>query len=307
MSRHPSPAPRAALRAALRAVSLAASLGLLGLLLSASLAACGPSSPLLDDLDERQALAIAALLDAHQIPSAREPSADPKARGRWRLRVPDNELTSARALLLAYGLPPPPAPPAETDGGSARAALSLLPSADDARAQRQRAQQRALEDTLGALRGVTFARVHLSDAADSAAVLLRVTPDADPDTAAEAARLLGYAIPSVAPERVHVTAQAVRGVAPTPLVALGPWYVARGDAAGLQRLLIALTVCATGGLSAAIWLGWRLSRVSPAGASPAGASPRRRQAAASASVVSADVTAATARPLAQPHAPTAPR
>jgi type III secretory pathway lipoprotein EscJ len=239
---------------------------LCGALLCASVLCGCQRTPLLEDLDARQATAIAALLDAHHIPSQREPSAGSRlGSGRWQVLVSDEDLPSALALIDAHGLPAPLRPLDDADEGVS-SPFRLVPSASDAALREQRRLIRDLEGTFSALRGVTLARVHLSAPSVtpmSAAVLLRVTADAPARTDEEVTHLLLRALPDLDPARAYITTQAPSATPAAELARLGPWLVAKGSLRGLQALLVCLVAAAVTALCVIMWFVWRLRSRAP--------------------------------------------
>lgn len=220
---------------------------------------CG-SEQIAENLTERQANALVALMESHQIPAQRE--LDDQQRGRdrrWRLVVPAQEGPSARAVLTAYGLPQHDLEVALPEATQSQWPPQLFPAEGQSHVQ-QRELKQDLERTLSEFPGVMFARVHLnlSSVQPSAAVLLRtgVLEDVEREQLAEQVRglLVGAAQPLRA-EHVQISVHPPtleHGV--VPLARLGPWLVARGSLGGLRWALVGLTAGAMVLGGALLWV-----------------------------------------------------
>lgn len=172
----------------------------------------GCATPVVADLEEREANEALLALDASGVAATKEP--DPEREARFRVLVPRQDTPAAVAVLQARGLPQSRSPGVlEALGDS-----SLVPSRASEHARWIAGTSGELERSLAELDGVVSARVHLAVAprdglsldakplAARASVLLRHRGATAPVGALDVQRLVAGAVPGLDAEQVSVIA-----------------------------------------------------------------------------------------------------
>lgn len=240
----------------------------LALLLAWLASAC--AVPVATSLDESDANRVVAALERNGV--AADKKSDPDEEGRFSIEVGRGDASFAISVMTREELPPRRSPGLLDAIGKG----SLVPGRGDEQAKLTAGIAGELQRTLIGLDGVIDARVHLalprrdpleatpSEAAPTAAVLLKYRSTTPPLSADEISRLVSGAVPGLDPSNVTVVSKAVEtdvNRKGTELVLLGPLTTTRSSLPYLRWMIggVALLNACMVALLIALWL--RMRRV----------------------------------------------